>query len=183
MARERYQGESEQPKDAAFFQLFMASQRNLYAYILASVHNYNDANDLLQETAIVMWRKFDEFDRETNFVAWGVAIARNLIKSYFNSRQYSHLQFDAELMEVIEERTLSQMKQDDRRMEALKVCYEKLSESNRQLIRLRYTEGKTIKSIAVQLGKPIQGMYKTISRLQDSLLRCIERNLMEKGTA
>jgi RNA polymerase sigma-70 factor (ECF subfamily) len=172
--------EAKQPKDVVFFQLFMASQKKLYAFILASVHNYADANDILQETAIVMWRKFDEFDQESNFVAWGIGIARNLIKSYFTGRKGSHLLFDADLTAAIEDKTLERLGREDARMDALKRCCEKLSEFNRYLIRLRYTEGKTIKSIAHQLGKPVQGMYKTLARLQDALLRCIERS-MERG--
>ena len=45
------------------------------------------------------------------------------------------------------------------------------------MIKLRYNDGLTIKTIASRLGKPLQGMYKSMARLQDSLLRCIEKTL------
>ncbi|MEN8127325.1 MAG: sigma-70 family RNA polymerase sigma factor [Planctomycetota bacterium] len=167
--------------EAVFFELFMNSQKNLYAYILASVHNYADANDLLQETATVLWQKFDQFDLETNFQAWAIAIARNMIKNYFNKRKRSRLQFDDDLVQTIEKATVTGLKSYDARMEALKKCYEKLSDSNRLMMKLRYEDGMTIKSIASRVGKPIQGMYKFMARLQNSLLQCIEKTMVQIG--
>jgi RNA polymerase sigma-70 factor (ECF subfamily) len=168
---------AELPKDVFFFQLFMESQKNLYAYILASIHNYADADDILQETATEMWRKFDQFERGTSFIAWGISIARNLIRNYFNSRKDSRFHFDDDLAQTIEEITLLEFDHKQIRLEALKKCYNQLSEFNQAMIKLRYNEGLTIKTIASRLGKPIQGIYKRMSRLHDSLLRCIEERM------
>lgn len=168
-------------KEAVFFELFMNVQRKLYAYILSSVHNYEDANDLLQETATVLWQKFDQFDQETNFLAWGISIARNMVRNHFRKRNRSRLQFDDSLVQAIEDATVAGLESSDARMMALKKCYEKLSDANRLLIRLRYENGMTIKSIASRFGKPIHGMYKYVARLQDLLLQCIENTMAENG--
>ena len=163
--------------EAVFFELFMTSQNKLYAYILSSVHNYADARDLHQETATVMWQKFDQFDPDTNFLAWGISIARNIVRNYFRARNRSRLQFNDNLIQTIEDATIAGLNSDDARMDSLKRCFEKLSDSNRLLIKLRYEKGMTIKSIASHFGKPLQGMYKFMARLQDSLLRCIEKSM------
>jgi RNA polymerase sigma-70 factor (ECF subfamily) len=42
---------------------------------------------------------------------------------------------------------------------------------------MRYNKGMTIKAIASQLNRPVQGMYKAMARLQDTLQRCIEKEL------
>lgn len=168
-------------KEAVFFELFMNVQRKLYAYILSSVHNYEDANDLLQETATVLWQKFDQFDQETNFLTWGISIARNMVRNHFRKRNRSRLQFDDSLVQAIEDATVAGLESSDARMMALKKCYEKLSDANRLLIRLRYENGMTIKSIASRFGKPIHGMYKYVARLQDLLLQCIENTMAENG--
>lgn len=167
--------ESGPTKESLFFQLFMNSQKNLYAYILASVHNFNDAEDILQETAAVLWQNFDKFDPETNFLAWAISIARNIIRNYFSSRKKSRLQFDDSLMESIEQAAADCLERNNMRMEALKKCCEKLSESSRLLIQLRYEQGMTVKSIASRFGRPISAMYKALARLQDALLECTER--------
>jgi len=165
------------PKDEAFFQLFMGSQKNLFAYILACVHNYADTNDILQETATVMWRKFDTFDRSTCFVAWGIAIARNNIRSYYASKKNNRLQFSEKVMQMIDTAAVNDLPETQHRLIALQKCYDQLSESNRVILKLRYHSGLTIKTIANRLDKPIQGMYKRLSRLHDSLLQCIEKKM------
>ena len=173
--------ENKSNKEAVFFELFMNVQKSLYAYILSSVRNYADANDLLQETATVLWQKFDQFDQETNFLAWAISIARNMVRNHFSNRKRSRLQFDDSLVQTIEEATVAGLDSYDARMMALKKCYEKLSDANRLLIKLRYENGMTIKSIASHLGKPIHGMYKCVARLQDSLLQCIEKTMAQIG--
>jgi RNA polymerase sigma-70 factor (ECF subfamily) len=164
-------------KEGVFFQLFMSSQKNLYAYILSSVRNFNDANDLLQETATALWQNFDKFDRKTNFLAWAISIARNQIRNYFNMRKKSRLQFDDELVHSIDAAMIDSIDGDNVKLDSLKKCYEKLSDSSRLLIKLRYEDGMTVKSIASRFGRPLEGMYKFMARLQDSLLQCIEKTM------
>lgn len=163
-----------------FFQLFMSSQKNLYAFILASVHNYNDSDDILQDTAAVMWRKFDEFDKDTSFVAWGISISKNLIKKYYSERKRTRVQFDAALSQKISERMEDSADQSNSRQEALKVCYKKLKDAGRVIIDMRYSKGMTIKAIANHLNRSVHGMYKAMARLQDSLQECIKKELKRR---
>ena len=163
-----------------FFQLFMSSQRNLYAFILASVHNYNDADDILQDTAAVMWRKFDEFDKDTSFVAWGISISKNLIKKYYSDRKKTRIQFDAALTQKISEIMEDSAEQFNSRQEALKICTRKLKDAGRAMIDMRYSKGMTIKAIANHLNRSVHGMYKAMARLQDSLQECIKKELRRR---
>jgi RNA polymerase sigma-70 factor (ECF subfamily) len=124
-----------------------------------------------------MWRKFDRFDRETCFVAWGISIARNIVRGYFSSKKNSRLQFNDRVIQMIDTAACSEASDTQLRLNALQRCYEQMSESNRMVIKLRYNSGLTIKAIAGRLNKPIQGMYKRLSRLHDSLLQCIEKTM------
>lgn len=163
-----------------FFQFFMSCQKNLYAFILASVHNYNDADDILQDTAAVMWRKFDEFDKDTSFVAWGVSISKNLIKKYYSERKRMRVQFDAVLTQKISERMEKSVDQFASRQESLKICSKKLNDVGRAMIDMRYSKGMTIKAIANHLNRSVHGMYKAMARLQDSLQECIKKELLKR---
>ena len=166
-----------------FFQLFMAHQRNLYAYILAAVHNYSDAEDILQETATVMWRRFSEFKQGTSFVAWGIVIARNQILKFFNDHKRSRIQFDDDLLKTIEDATLRETRRLESLTEAFHHCFQKLSDAHRKVLHLRYKDGMTIKAIANMTGKPISGMYKAFARVQDALQRCIEATVKQERAA
>jgi RNA polymerase sigma-70 factor (ECF subfamily) len=65
-----------------FLKLLMSNEVRIFSYILRLVPNLADAEDIMQETAGIMWRKFDQFQRTTNFVAWAVEIAHYRILDY-----------------------------------------------------------------------------------------------------
>ena len=60
-----------------FVQLFAQHQRGIHAYICTLVPNGVDADDVMQETSLVLWRKWEEFDREREFIRWACGIAFN----------------------------------------------------------------------------------------------------------
>ena len=59
-----------------FTRLLVGIQPLLYGFILSLTHDRVAADDLMQETSAVMWRKFDQFQQGTNFGAWAMKIAR-----------------------------------------------------------------------------------------------------------
>src|SRR5262245_8265994 len=69
-------------REEQFLQLFLANERRIYAFILALVPVWSDADDLLQETSAVLWRKLDEFQPGSDFVAWALKIARFEVLNY-----------------------------------------------------------------------------------------------------
>ena len=55
--------------------LMTRHQRQIFSYIYILVPNRSDAEDLLQETSLVICEKFHEFEEGTDFVAWACQIA------------------------------------------------------------------------------------------------------------
>ena len=60
-----------------FLRLFLQVERELLRYVMALVPNVSDARDVVQETAIALWQKFDQYDPERPFVAWASRFAMN----------------------------------------------------------------------------------------------------------
>lgn len=50
-----------------FTRLLVQNQKRIMGLILALVPNGPDADDILQETCAVLWRRFVEFEPGTNF--------------------------------------------------------------------------------------------------------------------
>jgi RNA polymerase sigma-70 factor (ECF subfamily) len=50
-------------------------QAALLAYVLTLHPDRSEAQDILQETNVVLWQKIDEFRDGTNFKAWAFRIA------------------------------------------------------------------------------------------------------------
>ena len=58
-----------------FAALLARVDRALFAFVFSMAPNRNDAEELLQETRVVLWEKFDDFAPGTNFLAWAYSIA------------------------------------------------------------------------------------------------------------
>ena len=56
-------------RHAEFLRLYTKYQHRILSYIFVLVPNRTDAEDLLQDTAVLLWAKFDEFESGTDFAA------------------------------------------------------------------------------------------------------------------
>ena len=75
----------------------MSNQKRIYAFILGMVPNYQDAEDLFQETILVMWSKFDQFQRGTSFASWGATVAKYQILNARRRKTAQNLQFNPDI--------------------------------------------------------------------------------------
>ena len=172
------------PGDQAerFMRLFLAEERRFFMLLLSLSGNVADAEDLLQEMSVLMWQKFNEFEPETNFVAWGCCFARNVAMNFVRKkRALGEIAFTDELMESVADEAMPLVHSTDQRYEALVRCINKLPERARQVLELRYEPGATVKSLAARMGKPISAIYKTLERIQDALLQCMEQTFATRG--
>ena len=166
-----------------FLQLFITHQKRIYTSILMWVPRTADADDLLQETAAVMWNKFDEFEEGTNFAAWAVSIARYRVLNFRKKQRRKEVQFSADMFDVIANRVVPMLDSMEDRLEALEKCLKKLNDNDRNLIQMRYKQDTSIKNIAKRLKRPVQGLYKVMARIQNMLLECVQRTLATEDLA
>jgi len=160
-----------------FVQLLQANRNRIYAYILGLVTRKNDADDIMQETTIVMWRKFSQFQKGTDFVAWALTIARYQVLNYRKKIPNSRMVFGETVMANLENEAAEVIKHYDERIDVLKKCVKKLGDNEKRLIFMRYEENCPSRLIAERFGYSIRGINKAIARIHDILLRCIRRNM------
>jgi RNA polymerase sigma-70 factor (ECF subfamily) len=174
---------SESEKTNEFLRLLMANQKRIYAFILALVPNHTDAEDLFQETVLVMWSKFDSFSRGSSFVAWGIAIAKYQILNARKRYSSVSLVFSDVVLELLQRDSDRFVQQIDSRMQAMRRCVQRLHPRDYDLIRLRYEDEVAIKAIAECAGRSVQSVYKRIARIHDALLQCIRNTIHREGLA
>ena len=157
-------------------------QRRVFLYALGLVHNPNDAEEILQQTNLVLWRKFDQFEQGTDFDRWACRIAYyEVLKARENQGRMRLLSSDfIDTMAAEAEKSLDLL--DDRR-EALSGCLKKLREKDRYLVMRRYQHRATTRSVAETLGRSVQGTRKSLHRIRMALLACIERTLAARERA
>jgi RNA polymerase sigma-70 factor, ECF subfamily len=170
-------------KNKLFLRLFLQNQRGLYAYVLTLLPNRADADDVLQETSLVMWDKFDANGPPNDFLAWGRRIAYHKILDLYKKTQRVRAHLSRIFVERIGQSTSNEaeaLRQEERRT-ALAACIEKLPPRERDLLNRRFAEGSTTVSTSEQLGLSVDAVYKALARVRQSLFDCVERSLAREG--
>jgi RNA polymerase sigma-70 factor (ECF subfamily) len=168
---------TESSKVNEFLRLIMANQKPIYALILGMIPNRDDADDIFQETVLVMWSKFDSFEPGTSFTAWGIKIARyKVFQAHRRNSRHNH-RFSEAAFQSLQDKSDHFVKNIERRMQALRKCIRKLNKKDYDLVQMRYENELTIRTIAEKLGQSVQNIYKRMARINDSLIRCVRRTL------
>lgn len=161
----------------SFLKLYRDNENRIFRYILAILPNYAAAEDIMQDTMLVMWRKYDQYEAGSSFAAWGMQIARFGVLNYFRKNKSGIVCFDSEVIDNITRHEDSKASDDGVYQEALKVCMEHLPEKSRDIISLRYVESLKVMDIALRIENTVHATYKIMSRIHHALLNCIERKL------
>ena len=86
-----------------FMALYSGHQRRLYLYTMTLLPASVDAEDVLQETNLVLWRKFDQYQPGTNFFAWACRITRYEVLKYRERRARAARLLDPDVFDQLAE--------------------------------------------------------------------------------
>jgi RNA polymerase sigma-70 factor (ECF subfamily) len=164
-----------------FIRLLGENHRRLYLYVTSLVPNRADAEDILQQTNLVLWREFEQFEPGTNFTAWACRVALNQVLCWRKKRQRDRLVFCEDFFEAVAEELNSEMARLEQRSQVLGSCINKLPPHHRNLIRLRYQDGSSVESIASELHRTVDAVYRMLSRIRQVLHRCVTHSLSQEG--
>ena len=161
--------------------LMTRHQRQIFGYIYTLVPNRYDAEDLLQETSLVICEKFDEFEDGTDFVAWACQIAYWRIRYSRQKFARSKVVFNQEILDAVAQTASTMTGELDSRHEALGNCLQKLHPRDRDLVLTRYEPGSGVEEAARRSGRTLQTAYKALARLRKLLLDCVSNQLAGRG--
>lgn len=162
----------------AFVMQFTACQSRLYAYILSLTGDREQAREVLQETNLVIWRRAEQFESGTNFIAWVFKIARLQLMAYRQKIARDRLVFDDELLTDMAD-IFAEDEAFDARQDALAQCIEQIAPNHRNLLRVRYTDGQSVKEMSANLNKTANAIAKVLHRTRIALMKCIEQKVAE----
>ncbi len=132
---------------------------------------------------MILWRKQDQFELGTNFGAWMLKVAYYQVMDHRRKRNKSALFVDDEnfLAELAEEAAFS-TELTERQQEALLICLDKLPVRQRNLVRLRYSEGASLKAVAEKIGSAANAVKQTLFRARTNLIACVQHRMKEQLT-
>jgi RNA polymerase sigma-70 factor (ECF subfamily) len=164
-----------------FMTELMQHQRRLYQYIHALLPRHEDTEDAMQNTLLVLWEKFDQFQPGTSFYAWASRIAYLTVQNYRRSKSRLVTILDENVFEQIAADVHEQFDALELRRELMQHCAEKLRPTDRELLDLRYAPGATVRSLAQLMGRPANSVCKSLGRIRKALWDCINNAVVAKG--
>ena len=78
-----------------FLTIFLVAQPSLRSYVQALVGPETDADDLVQEVSLTLWREYAQYDPTLSFIAWAIGIARNHVARYRRDHAIQRRRFSA----------------------------------------------------------------------------------------
>jgi RNA polymerase sigma-70 factor, ECF subfamily len=160
-----------------FIRCWTEAQPKVAGYINALVPDFQEAEDLLQNVAVVLLRKFPEYDAQRPFIGWAIGIARCEVLMTRRRHARSFLCYHTDLLERISETYEELAPERDERSRALGECLDTIQGRAGELLRLRYEEGLKPSTIAGRVGMAVVAMRVMLSRTRAALRHCIEHKV------
>ena len=171
-------------KHKLFLRTFLQNERRLYAYILTLVPHRADADDVLQETSIVMWDKFDPAAPPTEFLAWGRKVAYHKVLDHYKKSGRARARLSQAFLDRVSEAAASaDACEADARRDALARCVERLQPKHRDLLARRFADGATTQSTSEQVGRSVEAVYKSLAKIRQTLFDCVQQTLAREAKA
>lgn len=164
------------PNRDVFVQSLTNAQLGLLRYITALVGDPEAANNILQNTNLLLWQKADEFEPGTNFDAWATKIAYWQVKAHCRDRGRDRHVFGDTLVEQLADR-VGQMEDIDLTVSLLRKCLKKLQSKDRELVALRYDNDFSVQQLSSRLGKSQSAIKGALLRARRALKTCVERQM------
>jgi RNA polymerase sigma-70 factor, ECF subfamily len=166
-------------KISEFADRLTAAQAGLYSYILTLLPWPDQANDVLQETNLILWREAAEFSRDRNFQAWACRIAYFQVRTHRRKSVRDRIIFgDAFLEGLAQQAMLGDDNAEEERL-FLRECLKDLSPAERELIRKRYDMGKSVKAIATEVDEVPASIAVVLFRIRQALMKCVQDRLAQ----
>jgi RNA polymerase sigma-70 factor (ECF subfamily) len=156
---------------------WMKAQPSLTAFLIASTPQFSDAEDLLQEVATEVARRFDEYDMNRPFLPWALWVAKIKIANFYRAQERRPVKFIGDSIDVLGEAcervqtTLSEEKW------ALEKCLTAMTGRSRELLQLRYFEDLTPQEISTRVNMSAGAVRVALLRTRSALIACIRSTI------
>jgi len=158
-----------------FLRLFTSHELRLRAFAMSMISNYADAEDVLQEANLVLWKRFDQFEAGTTFMSWAGRVVYLVALEHRRKLQRSKVQFGEEFFKAVanvavRDDVASIMGEHEH---ALGDCISKLKAEHQEMLRARYADGISVEQMSGMFNRSVEAIYKVLSRTRRVLHDCV----------
>lgn len=163
-----------------FMRLLLANEREVRRYVSALVPSFCEVEEIVQQTAILLWAKFDQYDTDRPFAPWACRFALNVTKQWMARRKRWSKLLEGGLAEELAERREQLKPVFNARLNQLEHCLNKLPAEQKAILEGYYFEQQDVAAVARKTQRSVDAVYKALQRIRRQLRLCIERSLREE---
>lgn len=170
-------GPADQKHHDEFLRRFLGMEASLRGFLRSLLFSHEEVRDVLQETAVVLWRKHEPGMTDEAFRRWAFGVARMEALAFRRDRARDRHRFGDDVYELLERTAAARAEPTDCRLEALEACLGKLPADQRRLVEAAYAPDARIDELAASLGRTAMAVYKSLHRIRIALAECVGKSL------
>jgi len=145
----------------AVAQWFKTYHRDLLKFVKTKVTPESDAEEIVQETFINCLKQLPFFRGSSSLKTWMVGIARHEVADYYRKRYAKKAILALPLTDLISANAIGDAHDISEKVHQV---VQAMSEYNRELLFLKYIDGKKVEEIATLLGRSIKAIESELFR-------------------
>jgi RNA polymerase sigma-70 factor, ECF subfamily len=139
------------------------------------VRDTQTAEDIFQDTSIKALTRGGPFETVGQLLSWAQVTARHAAIDWLRRRRPEWITLEGDVLDLLESQAT--LLPEGARVDALRECLETVPPRSRQMLELRYFDGRSCDQVAETLGIKLSAVYQRLSRLHGALKECIERRM------
>jgi len=163
---------------AALRIVYQDTSAKLFGVCLRILNDRSEAEDVLQDVYVTVWRKAASFDpAKASPITWLVAIARNRAIDKLRASAVSRRSEPIESAEDVRDEAPAALDLvvASEQQARLKTCLGELEERTSNVIRSAFLDGVTYEQLAARMNVPLGTMKSWVRRGLMKLRTCLER--------
>lgn len=170
-----------QPSTESLILLLAQHQDQIFRYIFSLVPCEADARDILQETSLALYHKFDQYDSSHPFLPWAFRFAYLQVQKHREKSARSPLLFSEDVMELLAGERAHVEARLDERLRLLDGCLQKLSPVDKELVTRRYALRQDAGEMMRFFDMSRRTLFRNLEMLRQRLHECVTRQLQAEG--
>lgn len=163
--------------------LLTQHQAQLFRYIFSLMPCEADARDILQETSVALYRKWDQYDAARPFLAWAYRFAYLQVQKHREKSARSPLLFSEDVMDLLANERAHIEPQLDERLRLLDGCLGKLTPQDHELVMGRYAQRQSAEDMMQRFDMSRRTLFRNLELLRQRLHECVSKQLQAEGLA
>lgn len=145
-------------------------EKYLRVFIEAMIFSSQERDDILQNTALAMWKKISQFDPSiASFKTWATGIARLECLNYIHRVKSSKVLFNDELFDKAASYMCQEEENSNPLSDNLGDCMLTLSPDKLDILKMKYDEHRPISEISCKMGISEAAVKEKLYRIRKEL--------------